>query len=376
MERSGVVLAAQLLPHQQQGGQLAKLAVGQVLRLLVDRTDADGVLVRLGDGQRLRLLGMERAPAPGAVLLLRVLSTAPRLELVWLQAGTASATAAKLAATPALKPRLVPNTESESAAMRPNQALLQQQVATSIQDAATLALSWRAMVLAQLHQHALLRAQADGQHVPGSLFGSDAGAALLREVSRERMAPPGLEQGWLLSAYVWTGRRLLLSVVGSEEEPPRPARRRRESLALRLELTLPRLGPVKLQLRLIAGGVALDLAAEHAPALNFLRYSLRAMVAALARAELRLVRCRLGPDLPVAGALAANSASGPMISPALFRAAAELALLLSNPPASCWPQDAAGAATNEAANPAYPVWTSADGADDADFALFGDFVIR
>ncbi|HTN67467.1 MAG TPA: flagellar hook-length control protein FliK [Burkholderiaceae bacterium] len=335
-------MAAQLLPHNEQDGPRQRLSMGQLLELTVAAAGADGVLARLADGRLLRLLSLEGSLRQGDVLLLRVLSASPKLELALLKTIAAG--------TPAPS-----SPDAEPAAMRLDQATLRQQVAIPTQDAGTLALSWRAMVLAQLEQQLLLRAQASGQHVPGSLFGSDAGATLLREMPRML---PGVEMAsWMFSAYVWTGRQVLLSLLASEEDA-RP-RRRRANITLRLQLTLPGLGTIKLQLRLAAGGIWLDLAAEQDVALTFLRRALRQIVAAVARAELRVVRCRLGRVLPASGsaidlALAANASSELVFSPALFRAAAELALLLSNP-----------------LRPAL-----ADRADDTDLALLRDLVIR
>lgn len=354
LERSGVVVATQLPPRHEQGSHFSRLVVGQLLRLIVDTADTDGVAVRLGNGQLLRLAGLDGALQPGDVLLLRVLTIAPRLELALLKTAAIGAP---------------PLPGAEPPAMRLDQASLQQQVATSIQDAATLALSWRAMALAQLEQQLLLRAQANRQHVPGSLFGSDVGATLLREAW---LMQPGVEMAsWIFSAYVWAGRRVLLSLLASEEEATQPAFERRDCIVLRLQLMLPGAGMAKLQLRLVAGGIWLDLAAEREAARNVLRCALRRIVAVVARAELRVVRCRLGRVLPESGsaidlALATNASSRLMFPPALFRAAAELALLLANPLPDLL--------SNPSSDPSPPAL--ADRADDADLALLRDLVIR
>ncbi len=163
----------------------------------------------------------------------------------------------------------------------------------------------------------------------------------------------------MFSVYVWAGRRVSLGLLAGEEETAAPRRRHPAGPALRLQLTLPGIGMASLQLRQVAGGVLLDLAAEQDAVLEALRRALRQMVAAVGRAELRVLRCRLMRVLPGSGqaldiGLAPGASLASTLSPALFRAAAELALLLS----------------------AAPRAASAEGADDADLALFRDLVIR
>jgi hypothetical protein len=90
-----------------------------------------------------------------------------------------------------------------------------------------------------------------------------------------------------------------------------------------------------LQVQWVVGGIQLDLAADGADALVRLRAQLSAMATAMARAEMRLVRCSVGHVLPAPTVLLTpaappDSTQSAMAVPAqLFRAAAEVVVLLA-----------------------------------------------
>ncbi len=343
IDKAAAVIAAQLMEPRSERHGLRQLAVGDILELIVENIGEDGVLGRLGDGRLLRLAGLAANLRPGDVVLLRVLAASSKLELGLLNSAAPGAPAAPAPAAP------------EPAAMRLDQAALWRQMASSAQDAATLALSWRTMVLGHLATQMAVREQGRALQAPGTL--AEAGTVPLREAPR---ALPGLDMAsWMFSVYVWAGRRVWLGLLAGEEETAAPRRRHPAGLALRMQLTLPGIGTASLQLRQVTGGVLLDLAADQDATLDALRRALRQMVVAVGRAELRVLRCRLMRVLPDPGqaldiGLAPGASLASALSPALFRAAAELALLLSTAPRAA----------------------SADGADDADFALFRDLVIR
>ncbi|CDG82575.1 hypothetical protein [Janthinobacterium agaricidamnosum] len=222
-------------------------------------------------------------------------------------------------------------TARDSSAMQANQVFFTRQLVWRPPDAAQLGASWRVMVKTYGEQYAALQEQARGQHVPGNLFMADQQPALLREGPR----PPLImdAEAWRFAVYGWAGQRLMLRVLASDADQHAAPKRRHGKVALRLELVLEGLGRVLIQMEPVADGVLLELAASADGALRHLRLVLPDIAAAVQRAGLRIVRCRLNRELhasrvhnnfPMQAAAAA-------LSPPLFRAMAEVALLLSRP---------------------------------------------
>ncbi len=306
---------------------------GDTVRLTVDATLLDDVLATLPDGQTLRLAGLgphARHLSAGDVLLMRVLANGPRLELALVDTPLRGAASA---GTPALA----------SQAMQPDQ-LAQRQLSWRPPEAAALAHSWRSMVLSA-YAPALAHARAQttstvARDLPAAARAAEA-LPVLREAGTLAAAPPPAAalthaplDRWLFPAYAWGGLHLMLRLVEPDDgPPPRPPRRRRGPLAVNLEVDVPGLGRVAVQVRLVAPGVQLVFFVEHEAALQPVRQALPSLSQTLLAADLRLVRCGVVRGLPggrpVDEAAGRGLAAAQLLPPPLFRAAAEVAVALS-----------------------------------------------
>lgn len=277
-------------------------AAGETLRLALDEVAGDDLLARTDDGLVLRLAGLarqSRAFTPGDVLMLRVVATAPQLELELF--GTIGARPGPSAGNDATTP----------AALRFDQAALSQ-IAWKMPEPAALAARWRQQVLA-----------GNAAPLPQTL----APAALLAQQAAPESAHQ-LAERWAFPVYAWGGVPALLDVVAAEDDDKAP-RRRRPAHALRLEMVLPGLGRVSMRLQGDAAGIQLQVAVERAQALPPVRDALPAVAAAMARAGLRLLRVAISQGrVPQGGPGAAAAGDAAALSPALFRAAAEVAVAL------------------------------------------------
>jgi hypothetical protein len=106
-------------------------------------------------------------------------------------------------------------------------------------------------------------------------------------------------------------------------------------LALRLDLEVPALGLVVLHVQWLLDGIQLLIAVEQAASAQAVREVMPAIAAAMARAHLRLVRCRLAqgtmalarirevPPTPSGAQIRAE-----VLAPGLYRALAEAAMVL------------------------------------------------
>jgi hypothetical protein len=299
-------------------------------------------------GQPLTLSGLGaqgRELVAGDVLMVKVLSTRAGLEVALFDGAARGA---------------APVMEQEQAAMRPDQGAWMRQMVSRQPDALALAASWRTTMLNQLQQLGAPPDPADPATEAATL--ATAGRALVRagEKARHSLAAgttrsQGGANPWLLTAYAFGGLRVLLRLLVADAEPGSspPAKRRATTLALRLALVLPDLGGVVVQLQVVPDGAAIDLVAERAEALQPLRERLPAVASGIARAGLRLLRCRVsggllggssGSALPTTAATpAAAQAAGQVLAQALqsfptpgdalplalFRAAAEVVLELT-----------------------------------------------
>lgn len=219
----------------------------------------------------------------------------------------------------------------DPAAMHPNQVFLSRQLVWAPPDTASMAGSWAVMVYTYAQQRAALQEQANGQHVPSSLFMADHTPAVLRE---GRGAPPLVTElePWRFAVYAWGAEQLVLRVVirdqdGDDDHP----RRRGPRVALRLELMLPGIGRVVIQMEPAGGGVVLEVGAQQSSAMQHMREMLPQVAATVSRAGLTIIRCRLVREVPLATHHYPERAQIAALTPIVFKAMAEVAVLLSHP---------------------------------------------
>lgn len=280
-----------------------------ILRLSYAQTQDADLLVDTEDGRRLRLSGAGaygQDLSEGDVLLVRVRAAAPELELEWLGAlARAGDTVARAGG----------ESRFETAAMRLDQTALRR-IVWQDPSPETLANAWRALVLGRWK--ALVPPSA-GSGFAGSEPGETPPAALFADPANR-----------LTAVYGWRGQQLMLSLVPDEHQAASPATPR--SLSLRLELKLPTLGHVLIELAW-ASGIALAIAVEDDEALAALQARLPAIAARIVRAQLRLVRCRFLLGLEALRQMRPRQISGALapVQPMLFRAAAEIVRELSFP---------------------------------------------
>ncbi|MCU7375451.1 hypothetical protein PEC18_32680 [Paucibacter sp. O1-1] len=273
--------------------------VGELLRLLVEQ-DAQGQLLgQHGSGLLLRL--PPGTAMPGDQLLLRVLSTQPKLELALIEHRPQRPAGDSAVA------------EGEMAALRNDQAWqLQLRLPSSLSPAA-LAMQWRSRVLADASRLGLPGPVTEPAlalyQPPTQVLGWNAQALLLRLIQ----APP---QAWL---------------PDGGDEAGEPAEAGDGVLALTVQLSLQG-GWVQLLLKW-QQGLWLQLSAEKPPTLQALRALMPRIAAALAGVPLALRHCQLSSRLiavnaPRAGTQTLHGAQGS--SGPLFRAAAEIVWVLQH----------------------------------------------
>nr|WP_315398805.1 hypothetical protein [uncultured Duganella sp.] len=221
----------------------------------------------------------------------------------------------------------------EPSAMRPNQVFLSRQMVWQPPDTAMMAASWQTMVRTYGEQRAAWLEQASGLHVPSSLFMADHTPSALRE------GRPGLPlvtemEPWRFAVFAWGAERLVLRVVVNDDDEPERQRRKRARVALRLELMLPGLGRVVIQMEPAGGnGVMMEVGAAHTSAMQHMREILPRLAALVGRCGLTILRCRLRRELPPTSSehpypTRAHTAA---LTPAVFKAMAEMAVMLSQP---------------------------------------------
>ena len=295
-----------------------RIASGNPVPLITQRFDVSPATPMVpGVVQPLVPIGPYMAPAPDA-------GTLPA-QLQQGQDGLASLIKPNADGTGGAMPR-------DSSAMQVNQLFFTRQLVWQPPDAAQLAASWRVMVRTYGEQYAALQEQARGQHVPGSLFMAEQQPALLREGARPPLSVDS--EAWRFAVYGWGGQRLLLRVLASDEDEEATPRRRGK-VALRVELIIIGIGRVVIQMEPSGDGVLLELAADEEAAQRHLRLALPEIADAVRRAGLRVVRCRLNRQLHaqrVHGNYPMQAGAAALSLP-LFRAMAEVALLLTQPEA-------------------------------------------
>jgi hypothetical protein len=222
---------------------------------------------------------------------------------------------------------------AEQAAMRPNQVFLSRQLVWQPPDTSLMAASWQVMVRTYGDQRAAWLEQASGQHLPSSLFMTDHTPPGMRD-GRPGMPLVTEMEPWRFAVYAWGAERLVLKVVVKDDEEYDRNRRRRSRVALRLELMLPGVGRVVIQMEPASGnGVVMEVGAAQTAAMQHMRDILPQVAAVVNRAGLTILRCRLRRELPPSNGEHTHPTRlhTAALTQALFKAMAEVAVLLSQP---------------------------------------------
>ncbi len=219
----------------------------------------------------------------------------------------------------------------ETLSMQPNQLFNLRQLVWHNPDTSQLAASWQVMVRTYGEQRAALMQQHEGRHVPSSLFMTDPPPQMQR-------ANHGLVSeldAWRFAVYAWGAEKLTLRVIardpGQEEGPDQ--RRRRPRVALRLELNLPDVGKVAVQMEPAEGGIVLEIAAQSTDGMQRMRALLPQLAAIIARCGLQIVRARLMRELSPLTSFENDPtrAQVALLTAPVFKAMAEVAVFLSQP---------------------------------------------
>ncbi|WP_338763671.1 hypothetical protein [Massilia sp. METH4] len=216
--------------------------------------------------------------------------------------------------------------------MQPNQLFMARQVVMHTPEPSAMALSWMAMIRTHAEQRNALLAQAHGRHVPASLFLSGEAPQVLRDGRLPAQLVAELD-AWRFAVQGWGAEKLVLRVVTRDDDADgkAPQPRRQARVALRLELHLPQLGKVVLQLEPAAGGVVLEIGAVQADAMAHMRARLPELGAIARRCGVQILRVRLMRELSGAGLGQPGRMQIAMLTPPLFKLMAEWAVLLAQP---------------------------------------------
>lgn len=285
-----------------------------LLRLRVQSTFDGGLLARSTDGLPFQIPASAlagQAWAPGQLLLVRVVSTSPQLELAVLGPAEEGAPGQS-------------GPGREPAATQPDQAGLRRLLSPPL-DVPALAAQWRAMVLLRLQQSV---------SAPVNAVLAQGGVAALGAEPQAATLQPTL----VFHTLLWPG--VALSFWPAQQRPRDARHGRPASAAARsmgLLLTLPDLGEVCIDVAMQGSAVALSLTTHNAAAVPLLRSRTSLIATSLARARFRLMQCQVActsSPRPMAAlpATAQHLASfDTTLPPGLFRAAAEVLNAL-NPP--------------------------------------------
>jgi len=256
-------------------------------------------------------------------------AVAPAVPLALL-AAEAEALPLPQAAAPA--PAAVAAPAQDGAALRPDQVFMARQLGWPAADGATLAASWRSMVRSYDAQLAAREQRARAGQLAPALLAAAQDGRVLRQADLAGAAPA---DAWRFTVHAGGPQARRLAVITSEPDQP-PGRRRRARAALRLELELADGTRVTVQAEPVPGGVALTLCAADSTALDRVRALQPALELAVSRAGVRVLRWTWRDSLPagqIHARLPAPEAASALSLP-VFRAMAELALLLPAQPAS------------------------------------------
>jgi hypothetical protein len=218
----------------------------------------------------------------------------------------------------------------DGAAMRPDQVFMSRQMNFPVADGTLLASSWRTMVRAYGSQLLRRDQQSRAGQLPGALLIAAQDGRAQRQLDS---AGTIYSDAWRFTVHARGAQEQHLSVVTGDPEQP-PGRRRRARAALRLELELADGTRVTIQADPLPGGVVLELCAPDAASLDRLKALQPALELAVKRAGVRVLQWKYRDSLP-AGQIHARLPSADaasMLSLPVFRALAELALLLPAAP--------------------------------------------
>ena len=223
--------------------------------------------------------------------------------------------------------------DGTGAAMRPDQVLMARQLAYPQQDGAGLARAWRSQVRnhgSQLTARAL--AASAGQLSPAQLMAAQQGQAAARP---ELLAAH--QDAWRFTVHAGSAapRHLEVMAEDADDADQPPGRRRRPRAALRLELALADGSAVVIQVEPLPQGVAIEICAPDSSTLTRLRWLQPELDSVLERAGVKVLRWQYRDRLPpgASHAMLANAEqAAQVLTPAVFRAVAELALLLPAQP--------------------------------------------
>jgi hypothetical protein len=232
------------------------------------------------------------------------------------------------AATPGAAAPVEPG--PDGAAMRPDQVFMSRQMNFPVADSVVLASSWRTMVRAYGSQLLQRDQQSRAGQLPAALLIATPDGRMQRQADSAATIYP---DAWRFTVHARGPQEQHLSVVTGDPDQP-PGRRRRARAALRLELELADGTRVTIQADPLPGGVVLELCAPDAASLAKLKELQPALELAVKRAGVRVLQWRYRDSLPagqIHTRLPSADAAG-MLSLPVFRALAEMALLLPGPP--------------------------------------------
>ncbi|MFL6675686.1 MAG: hypothetical protein ACJ8LG_20620 [Massilia sp.] len=219
----------------------------------------------------------------------------------------------------------------DGAAMRPDQVLMARQLVFPAADGRALASTWRSMVRTYGAELANREQQARAGQLSPALLAAAQDGGVSRPLDGLGHPPP---DAWRFTVHAGSPQAHHLQVLADDDAQQQG--RRRRGAGLRLELELADGTHVMVLAEAVPGGVALELWAPDASTLERLRELQPALEAAIGRAGVRVLRWKFLHRLPAGQvhaampmAEAANALSLPV-----FRAMAELALLLPAAPAS------------------------------------------
>ncbi|XAH22459.1 hypothetical protein AAFF27_20955 [Xylophilus sp. GW821-FHT01B05] len=308
-------------------------AAGETMQLRYAEAVGEALRADTAQGLSLWLSGAgawSRSLSPGDVLLVRILKAEPRMEVELLSQAPSGGAPAK-----------PPAGEQEPAAMRWDQAGMQS-LALHKPDTAMLAATWQAL----LRRHGQsLQVPRSNESTASTGAGGLVPIATAAQPEALELMGSALVKPWLFPVYAWGGLPLMVRVFEAHGQDAlrwvrSPGRRRLGLVVLRLELSLAGLGHVLMQVHAPApGAIAFLLHVDSEAALPLLRQALSPLVVALARAGLRLVRCRLSAG-PVGAAYGWAVRPPPWgdamaLTSDVFRAASEAVTLL----VLHWPQE-------------------------------------
>ncbi|MBB3221417.1 hypothetical protein [Pseudoduganella umbonata] len=272
------------------------------------------------------------APAPGGTPMERFDPAVPAavgalLEAMEGRLAAGSQTPAVLAGALAAEALL-----ADAASMQPNQLFMARQLVSHAPEPSAMAASWMAMIRTYAEQRNALLAQAHGRHVPASLFLAEGAPHVLRGARLPAQLVSELD-AWRFAVYAWGAEKLVLRVVTLQPDDGDDATQPRQQprVALRLEVYVAELGKVVLQMEPAAGGTLLDIGAAQAGALQHMRTLLREIGDIARRCGVHLLRVRLARELPAPGHAQPGRMQVAMLGAPLFKAIAEMAVLLSRP---------------------------------------------